>query len=91
MKHSIFFRLRALVAIGFMAATAAQAGVQFSVSGTNPFPSIQFGLRIVSGDFNNDGKLDILYQNGNTAATGISVQLGNGDGTFQAAIRLVTG
>jgi FG-GAP-like repeat/Abnormal spindle-like microcephaly-assoc'd, ASPM-SPD-2-Hydin/FG-GAP repeat len=41
------------------------------------------------GDFNNDGKLDIVsaaFGNG----IGISVLLGNGDGTFQAAINSAT-
>jgi hypothetical protein len=36
----------------------------------------------VPGDFNADGKLDLVYMN--TFASYVSVMLGNGDGTFQA-------
>jgi Domain of unknown function (DUF4347) len=58
----------------------------YQVAATNPFPTLQFGTRIVTADFNNDGNLDILYQTGNTTGQGIFLALGNGDGTFQAAI-----
>lgn len=37
----------------------------------------------VLGDFNGDGKLDLLTAD-NTYGTGLSLSLGNGDGTFQA-------
>jgi hypothetical protein len=63
----------------------------FTVQGVNPFPSLQFGSRIITADFNNDGKLDILYQAGNTSGTDFSLQLGNGDGTFQAPINKPSG
>ncbi len=58
----------------------------WTVQGTSPFPSLQFGARIVSADFNNDGKLDILYQTSNVADAGIHLALGNGNGTFQTPI-----
>jgi hypothetical protein len=36
------------------------------------------------GDFNNDGKADIVVSNGDSFGGGVSVLFGNGDGTFQA-------
>ena len=57
-----------------------------TVSGTDPFPALQFGSRIVTADFNNDGKLDIIYQTGAALDTGIHLALGNGNGTFQTPI-----
>ncbi|HLJ93731.1 MAG TPA: VCBS repeat-containing protein [Gemmataceae bacterium] len=39
-------------------------------------------LSVAIGDFNSDGKLDLVTANGNGT---INVLLGNGDGTFQAA------
>jgi hypothetical protein len=38
-------------------------------------------LALFTGDFNNDGKLDLISTN--SSGNGISVLLGNGDGTFQ--------
>jgi hypothetical protein len=45
-----------------------------------PFPTPPF---VQAADFNKDGKLDLAASGGNSG--GISVFLGNGDGTFQAA------
>ena len=39
------------------------------------------------GDFNQDGKLDLLVDNANTA----DILLGNGDGTLQAPLSFPTG
>jgi hypothetical protein len=48
---------------------------------------------VAAGDFNGDGKLDLaITQNGSTTpatGTGLSVQYGNGDGTFGVATPLV--
>jgi len=47
------------------------------------------------GDFNGDGKPDLAVANAGNAATGddgnVSILLGNGDGTFQAALDVAAG
>ena len=43
------------------------------------------------GDFNGDGFADLAAINSDVANNGISVLLGNGDGTFQAAVRYIVG
>jgi hypothetical protein len=60
-------------------------GGSWSVVAT-PFPTLSFASRMIFGDFESDGDLDILYQNGNTSGTGWNVQLNNGNGTYAAAI-----
>src|SRR4029077_7300471 len=45
-----------------IAQTNSGVAPSYQVAATNPFPSLQFGARIVSSDFNSDGNLDILYQ-----------------------------
>jgi hypothetical protein len=51
-----------------------------SVQPTNSPPSLE-----VVGDFNLDGNLDVLFTHNDNRGTGISLLLGNGDGTFQPA------
>ncbi len=46
-------------------------------------------VAVVTADLNGDGKLDLVIAN--AAANNISVLLGNGDGTFQAARTYATG
>jgi hypothetical protein len=53
-----------------------------SNAGSSPF-------YVGTGEFNGDGKLDLIVAN--LASNDISVFLGNGDGTFQAAVNYVTG
>lgn len=42
------------------------------------------GLYVASGDFNGDGKPDLIFENG-------SIQLGNGDGTFRTSAATLPG
>jgi hypothetical protein len=53
-----------------------QAPRTFATGGSNAF-------RVLAGDFNADGRLDVATCN--KSAANISVLLGNGDGTLQAA------
>src|SRR3989442_1462779 len=50
---------------------------------TQTFPSGPNPQVVAVGDFNGDGKLDLAVAN--AGSTTVSVLLGNGDGTFQAA------
>jgi hypothetical protein len=61
-------------------AVSLVAGARFPLAGVDDDNTVQ-----VAGDFNGDGKTDVakIVQNGETYS--ISVLLGNGDGTFQAA------
>ncbi|UYZ58194.1 LamG-like jellyroll fold domain-containing protein [Hymenobacter latericus] len=67
----------------------AQAGSLFRNNGNgtwsavaNPFVSIAIASRRVFIDVNNDGAIDMLFQDGNTPGTNIGVQINNGSGAF---------
>jgi hypothetical protein len=66
------------IAVAFLAVVPAWA--QFEMRAINPFPSGAFAIS--TGDFNQDGKLDVVM----ITEDGFSVALGNGDGTFQKAL-----
>ena len=72
-------------------ATSATIGFMPPVNypvGTNPGA-------VAVGDFNGDGKTDLAVVNNGNASTGddgnVSILLGNGDGTFQAAVNFAAG
>jgi hypothetical protein len=71
--------------------TAYNAGLASSVSFLPPvnFDTGNAPIAVVKGDFNGDGKADVAVVNyyDNT----LSVLLGNGDGTLQAAVNYPTG
>jgi hypothetical protein len=76
----------AALAMVFSHAAAAQ-GISFVTS--RDFPVGQIPSSVVVGDFNGDGKLDIVT--GNQFSSTISVLLGKGDGTFQPVVTYAPG
>ncbi len=76
--------LYAVAAVLCFAIIGAPAWAQFETRAINPFPEGAFS--IATGDFNHDGKLDVVM----TTDNGFSVALGNGDGTFQKAVTYTT-
>jgi len=74
--RSLMLAALVLFALPFSAPATEFANGKFYSAGTNP-------SAIVVADFNGDGKPDIAVVN--TASNNVSMLLGNGDGTFQAA------
>src|SRR5262249_18309428 len=54
-----------------------------------PVGALPFSL--VAGDFNRDGKLDLVTTNQGSQNLGVSLLLGRGDGTFEDEVRFATG
>jgi FG-GAP-like repeat/Protein of unknown function (DUF1573) len=69
--------LRPVALISCLAGVALPAHAQFETRAATTLP--QGADCIALGDFNNDGKLDLVVTDDN----GFTVSLGNGDGTFQ--------
>ncbi len=76
--------LCAVIGLLCFAGAGAPAWAQFETRATTPFPQGSFS--IATGDFNNDGKLDVVM----ITDAGFSVALGNGDGTFQTPVTYTT-
>lgn len=64
-------------------------------SSPNNFAAGNAPVGVATGDFNGDGKLDLVVADNGDASSGdnggVSVLLGNGDGTFKAAVRFDAG
>src|SRR6266852_3242954 len=75
-----FRRICVVTALFCFPVISAAAWAQFETRATNPFPEGSFC--IATGDFNHDGKPDVVM----TVNGGFAVALGNGDGTFQSAV-----
>jgi hypothetical protein len=54
-----------------------------------PYPAGSEPFSVAAGDFNGDGKLDLVVSN--DASSAVSVLLGNGDGSFQAPASYAAG
>ncbi len=86
LSRSVCFRhvFSFVTALLCVSAISVPAWAQFETRATNPFP--QGAFSIATGDFNHDGKLDVVM----TVDGGFAVALGNGDGTFQKAVTYST-
>jgi len=70
------------------------AAAKIPFKGAQSYPVGTAPLAIAAADFNGDGKIDLAVANSGTQSAddgGISILLGNGDGTFQPARNLSAG
>jgi hypothetical protein len=85
MLHRI---LAVLFLAGTAAALAAQSKVSFEIA-NDPYTASNsqgYTPAVVAGDFNNDGKPDIVQCCGGKGITGLVFRAGNGNGKFQGAV-----
>lgn len=55
------------------------------------FQAIEDQAAVATGDFNGDGKADVVVVGGSSPSAGVSILLGNGNGGFQAHTDYATG
>ncbi len=72
--------------VAFFEVTVSTSAIGFIPSS---FDAGTSAFAVATGDFNGDGKLDVVVAN--ASSNNVSVLLGNGDGTFQAPVDYPTG
>lgn len=79
-----------LCAVG-LAAFSPRASAQFETRGSFRALSNSSAVSVTSGDFNHDGIADLAVTSWCCPGGGVSIFLGNGDGTFRPAINYAAG
>jgi uncharacterized repeat protein (TIGR01451 family) len=87
MRHQKWFLLVVCLSILITGFPATSRGTDFAAP--KSYPVGMTPAFIVTGDFNGDSKLDIAV--GNAGSNNVSILLGNGDGTFKAAVNSSAG
>jgi hypothetical protein len=85
-----FCRLALFLYLG-VSGLAAPASAQFETRGTFTTLSTSTTISLATGDFNRDGIPDLAVVSYCCPGGGVSILLGNGDGTFQPAVNYAAG
>ena len=82
---------------GYLASTSAPVSQMVNAQPANSFlAAVNYGAidwpsSVAAGDFNGDGRTDLAVASSSFTSNIVSVMLGNGDGTFQAAVNYGAG
>jgi hypothetical protein len=85
-----FCRLALFLYLG-VSGLAAPASAQFETRGAFTTLSTSTTISLATGDFNRDGIPDLAVVSYCCPGGGVSILLGNGDGTFQPAVNYAAG